>query len=253
VDERELHALSFAKKAVAARLLEFFMAERARPDEALIEILASVGVQLGRVLERERAQASLETQARTIEGLAITDELTGLLNRGGFISHADQQVKVSRRRKERCALFFADMDGLKRVNDQLGHAAGDAALQEVAVVPRRRFREADLVARLGGDEFVVLAQTEDDGAPAALIERVQENLRGRFAAEDPAYPLAVSIGVRWVPPGNTTRVEDLLVEADRARCEAKKKRRAERVRRVGPASRPARCDASPAGTAGRPA
>jgi diguanylate cyclase (GGDEF)-like protein len=207
-------------------VLEFFMKQRAEPDAGLVEILGSIGVQLGRVFEREHAQATQEQQARTIEALAITDELTGLLNRRGFVMQALQQVKVCRRRNERCLLFFMDMDGLKRINDQLGHAAGDAALQDVAVVLRCSFRDADLVARLGGDEFVALAQSDQTDLATTLTERIQVNLRGRFANENPAYPLAISTGLRWVEPIETLSIEELLVEADSAMYEAKKQRRA---------------------------
>src|SRR5664279_1575350 len=94
----------------------------------------------------------------TIRTLSLTDELTGLLNRRGFTTLAEQQLRTSLRTRNRLWLLFADLDGLKEINDRHGHETGDRALCEVARLLRTgSFREADLVARLGGDEFAVLA------------------------------------------------------------------------------------------------
>jgi len=205
-------------------ILEFFTEKPAVPDLALLEVLTSLGAQLGRVFEREQAQIFQREQAQKIEALATTDELTGLLNRRGFVTMSKQQLRVCRRKAERSLLFFMDMDGLKKINDQLGHAAGDAAIMEIAVVLRCSFREADLVSRLGGDEFVAMAQADED-IEGTLVERIKTSLSGRFVNEDPRFPLAISIGARWVEPDGELSVEELLVEADRMMYEAKRARR----------------------------
>ena len=114
-------------------VLEFLTESRTElPIPSCSEIMSSIGVQVGRVFERESARARQEDQTRKIESLSVTDELTGLLNRRGFVSMAAQQLKVSRRAKETCHLFFMDVDGLKRINDELGHGAGDAALRDLS-------------------------------------------------------------------------------------------------------------------------
>jgi hypothetical protein len=84
---------------------EFFVEHRAAPDPALLAVLGIIGIQLGRVDERERAKDLAERQAKEIQALSMTDELTGLLNRRGFVTLGAQQIKLSRRAGERCPLF----------------------------------------------------------------------------------------------------------------------------------------------------
>jgi PAS domain S-box-containing protein len=98
-----------------------------------------------------------------IRDLSITDPLTGLYNRRGFLTLAEQQLNISKRTKVGLLLLFADLDGMKWINDNLGHKKGDEALIEVANVFNKVFRDADIVARVGGDEFSVLAVGIDDG------------------------------------------------------------------------------------------
>lgn len=93
-----------------------------------------------------------QTEAKLRE-LSLTDELTGLTNRRGFTILAEQQIKLSQRLQQGFAIFFADMDGMKGINDQLGHAVGDQALQEMAKILKESFRASDIVARLGGDNL----------------------------------------------------------------------------------------------------
>jgi diguanylate cyclase (GGDEF)-like protein len=207
-------------------VLEFFTESPAAPDAEMLEIMSSIGVQVGRVFERELARAQQEEQTRKIESLSVTDELTGLHNRRGFLTMAAQQLKLSRRAKESCHLFFMDMDGLKRINDELGHGAGDAALQEVARVLRGAFREPDIVARLGGDEFVAFAPCASSAAES-VTERIQERLKGHIAGEDPRYPLRVSVGLTCVDPQSNVPIDDVLAAADEAMYEKKRERRRE--------------------------
>ncbi len=82
--------------------------------------------------------------------MSITDELTGLYNRRGFITLAEQQLRISERTKNRILLFFADLDGMKWINDTLGHKEGDNALIEVSMVLKETFRSSDVIARMGG-------------------------------------------------------------------------------------------------------
>jgi hypothetical protein len=88
--------------------------------------------------------------------MGTSDALTRLMNRRGFLPTAEHQLTVARRDHTTMALMFLDLDGLKHVNDTLGHAAGDAMLTEGAFVMRETFRAADLIGRMGGDEFCVL-------------------------------------------------------------------------------------------------
>jgi two-component system cell cycle response regulator len=119
------------------------------------------GAQLARALSfaivRQQAQLRLRS-------LSLMDELTGLHNRRGFIGLADQRLKLNSREGLRSTLIFIDVDNLKFINDNFGHAEGDFALQQVAALLRECFRESDIIGRLGGDEFsVLLSHTDDSG------------------------------------------------------------------------------------------
>ncbi|HEY0585080.1 MAG TPA: GGDEF domain-containing protein [Pseudoduganella sp.] len=125
--------------------------------------------------------------------LSLTDVLTGLYNRRGFFLQAEQIYKVARRKRAKSAVIFADIDGLKRVNDELGHEAGDAMIRDAALVFRQSFRHADVVARLGGDEFV--AYTLDDGQPEVILSRLEANLRAFNLMQERPYCVSISAGV----------------------------------------------------------
>ena len=96
-------------------------------------------------------------QDMEVRAQSLIDPLTGLHNRRGFFVLAEQQLRLAQRGRLGMLLLFADVDDLKGINDRAGHAAGDRALQAVAIVLRETFPESDILARLGGDEFVVLA------------------------------------------------------------------------------------------------
>ena len=152
----------------------------------------------------------------TLLALALVDELTGLYNRRGFLTLAGQQLKTANRAKRRLLLLFADLDGLKQINDAFGHPEGDQALIEVADVLKETFRESDIIARFAGDEFVVLA-IETDGLPAkVLTTRLQENLEARNAREGRRYKLSLSMGIARYDPEHPCSLDDLLTRADRA-------------------------------------
>lgn len=150
--------------------------------------------------------------------LSLTDELTGLYNRRGFIALAEQQLKFvrSKRTGKEVSLFYADMDGLKQINDRFGHEAGSQAIAQVAEVLKKTFRETDILARIGGDEFTVLAVEASAGDDRVIKARLQENIRRYNEAGGRAYPLSLSIGVAQVDEAGAASVEDLLTRADQA-------------------------------------
>jgi diguanylate cyclase (GGDEF)-like protein len=158
----------------------------------------------------------------TIRMLSLTDELTGLLNRRGFTTLAEQQMRTSVRTRNRLWLLFADLDGLKDINDRLGHQAGDHALCEIARLLRTgSFREADLIARYGGDEFAILATeispTDGDG----LLARVEDVVRRANEAPGREFALSLSAGVAVFDPARPQTLDELIGEADRRMYQAK--------------------------------
>jgi diguanylate cyclase (GGDEF)-like protein/PAS domain S-box-containing protein len=147
--------------------------------------------------------------------LSLYDELTKIYNRRGFLALAEQQVKVAHRTKKEMALFYADLDDLKRINDTHGHEEGDAALVQAAAILREAFRDSDIIARLGGDEFVVLAIDVAEGRAAALARRLRDMVQARNERPGAAYPVSFSLGVARYEPDKPCSVQELLAQADR--------------------------------------
>jgi diguanylate cyclase (GGDEF)-like protein len=147
--------------------------------------------------------------------LSLVDELTKAYNRRGFMALAEQQIKVAHRTKKEMSLFYADLDDLKKINDSLGHEAGDAALVEAADILRDAFRDSDIIARLGGDEFVVLAIDAGEGQVASLTRRIRERAQARNLRPESAFRVSFSLGIVRYDPDNPCSISDLLAMADR--------------------------------------
>jgi diguanylate cyclase (GGDEF)-like protein len=177
------------------------------------------------VAEREEALNQLRGRVAELERLLETDELTGLLNRRGFETAAVRALANATRYQEKGVLALIDLDGFKRVNDDHGHAAGDAALRLVGEILSQNIRATDYAARLSGDEFAVLwvrAQA------SALTRRVRELKRMLNAAtldwDGAAIPIRASIGTAGYD--SATTLVDLMRRADRAMYRQKRSRRA---------------------------
>ncbi len=155
--------------------------------------------------------------------LALTDELTGLYNRRGFMAVAERQLKLGRRSGRGMLLFVMDVDRMKHINDSFGHSEGDRALKRTADALEETFRDSDVVARLGGDEFAVLAIEASGHSEAALKTRLFECLRA-IGAEQPGYEISLSFGVARFDPSNSTSIGELMVKADQAMYERKRRR-----------------------------
>jgi diguanylate cyclase (GGDEF)-like protein/PAS domain S-box-containing protein len=178
------------------------------------------------VTERREAESKLSAYAEQLRSVSLRDELTGLYNRRGFLEIAAQAHSLALRDARHAALVFIDLNGMKRINDELGHDVGDDALVDAAHVLRAALREADVVARLGGDEFVVFAL--DFGAPNLdlLRVRLRKLLDERVAELDRPYRLSMSVGAAYSKAGAEQSVSQLLDEADAAMYEQKNARRA---------------------------
>ncbi|OGO63005.1 MAG: hypothetical protein A2Z45_09225 [Chloroflexi bacterium RBG_19FT_COMBO_55_16] len=168
-------------------------------------------------IERHRTKVMLHH-------LSFNDDLTGLLNRRGFLSLAKQQLKIAQRENWELPLFFADLDGLKNINDNFGHPEGDRALQAMATILKETFRTSDLLARLGGDEFIMLAINAPAAGIQTILARLQRNL-DRYNAQNRYYQLSLSIGVAQFDPRHETTLEELIIEADKALYDHKRRKR----------------------------
>ncbi len=167
-------------------------------------------------LEQEIAER-LKAEA-VIRQLSLTDELTGLYNRRGFFLLAEQQLKMGQRTQTSCCLLFADIDGLKLINDTLGHKIGDQLIVASAQLLQQTFREADIVARLGGDEFVVLFPTCSDSANHVTNDfgaRLQTNITQFNQACSRPYQLSMSLGVQCGASTESASLDYMLATADK--------------------------------------
>lgn len=253
--------LSSGLKRLADGDIDVVLLDLALPDSRGLETLAlahAVAPQVPIVLLTEEAEATLAAQAvhhgaqdylikgevsapllvrsiryaielhqaqLALRSLSLVDELTGLYNRRGFLALAARQHSVARRTGHRFVLLFADLDGLKQVNDTFGHAEGDRALIATAEVLRRTFRDSDIIARLGGDEFVVLAIDANGASPEWAADRLQEKLKQYLAQKPLPYPLSLSVGVVEADPYEPVSIEDVLARADAVMYAEKRSKR----------------------------
>lgn len=155
---------------------------------------------------------------------SMTDELTGLYNRRGFLMLCEHQLKVSERNKEPVCVLFIDVDKMKDINDQHGHLKGDLALLEVASAIKRSFRESDILARIGGDEFAVLAIDAPIESLSLFKNRLNTCIDILNVKSERPYNISLSMGGMSCVPGLGVNIIDLLEEADRAMYDEKKKR-----------------------------
>jgi diguanylate cyclase (GGDEF)-like protein len=157
---------------------------------------------------------------RELRHLAITDDLTGLYNRRGFLASATHQLKMAQRKEENLLLFFCDLDNLKAINDCCGHKEGDLALVHTADVLEKTFRDSDILARFSGDEFTVLASEASGQNQEIILSRLEENLMAANA-EGPKFRLSLSIGVARFDPKSPISLGELMARAEGAMYEHK--------------------------------
>ncbi len=208
-------------------IIELFLPSDVQgPDDDFLSVLEDAASTLGRVFERAQARAALEHHSEQLQTLSLIDELTGLHNRRGFLTLAEQQRRAGQRARIYHHLIFLDLDGMKGINDQLGHAQGDVALQDTAQLLRSVFRESDILARLGGDEFVVFAASGTVDGDRPILARVREALRLYNEAARRPFKLEISLGATPCDPEHPRSIDELLRIADGLMYEQKRLRKA---------------------------
>jgi two-component system sensor histidine kinase/response regulator len=206
------------------RDVELFVRSRHQPDgrwysvnaEPLLDPQGLVcgAVEVGRdVTDLRAARSMLQEQSET-------DALTGVYNRRGFIQVAGMALEGARQSGRQPAVFFIDLNGMKRINDSLGHPEGDRLLMDLTWILRACFRTTDIVGRLGGDEFVVLAPDAGDHADV-LRERLRAAVDQFNTGGERSYRISVSIGLSTCEPGEAVGLHDLVEQADRRMYEDK--------------------------------
>lgn len=165
--------------------------------------------------ERKRAEEK-------IAHLAHHDFLTGLPNRAYFSEILEHSIALTRRGQGKLAVLFLDLDGFKKINDTLGHEAGDLLLQGVSQRLQATVRESDTVARIGGDEFILLLEsvTVPDNA-VVVAQKIIDNLMPAFDLNGASGRVGASIGIALYPQ-HGEQAEELLRRADDAMYQAKR-------------------------------
>ena len=178
-------------------------------------------------IERLRSQlTSYESRLAELDRLAHRDTLVDLPNRRSFLLSLEQLIARVDRYGGPAAMLFVDVDGLKAINDEFGHVAGDKALVEVARLLVASVRKADFVGRLAGDEFGILLEHADELSAWQMALRVVETVdECQFCIKDVCLPLSVAIGVGMIQPGDTP--EAVFARADKEMY---------RIKAVGPAT-----------------
>ena len=181
-DDRLLGVIRAVKMGAGTYTPDHFRLAKTLADHAVLAIAAA------RAFERS-------------EQLALTDELTGLYNARHFRARLDEETSRALRHARSVVLLMLDVDGLKLVNDRLGHQEGDRLLQHVASILRRRARTSDVIARVGGDEFAIVQPETEVAGGLAAAERVQVAMRAdpfvTLSGDTP--PTSLSIGVSGCP------------------------------------------------------
>ena len=235
-DESEIHKLARASG------IRHILRKPAEPQEILRAVNESLKrpttparlPQTGQ-LQREHLQlladklyqkvSELEKTNDHLRSMSLTDGLTGLNNRRGFMILATGLLKFARRVGYPLCLLYIDLDSLKYINDAFGHAGGDAAITHFARILTETFRDSDVIGRLGGDEFVVLIIDATESDLADMQARLQSNVDTYNLQSAPDYALSFSLGVIRADQNSTFTMEALLSQADVAMYKHKKSRK----------------------------
>ena len=146
---------------------------------------------------------------------ALTDELTKLYNRRGFINFGQQTIELALEMEQYGLVFYADMDGLKGINDTYGHEAGDIAIKGMASILKQTFRNQDIVGRMGGDEFAIVTVGINKDFLPKIRERITIAEEKWFAKANQPFHLGISVGaVEFSPENQESDMEKLLSAAD---------------------------------------
>lgn len=165
------------------------------------------------LLRLQRENKALSIALAEMKRVAERDMLTPLFNRRYFLSALHQRIARAERSNERIALIYVDVDGLKAINDQYGHCAGDIALIEIAARLSDAMRHGDVLARIGGDEFGILLDHVNLAEAKAMVKRLRAMIADDpLEHDDDKIMLSAAFGLTMLDPGKSA--EELMGNAD---------------------------------------
>lgn len=170
-------------------------------------------------------RTELHGELRKLRQQCLSDDLTGLYNRRGFLTISRHHIDSARREGRKLLLIFGDLDGLKQINDSFGHAAGDAAIMDAAEILKASMRSSDIVARIGGDEFVILTTVTPGEQADTVVARLQAAFQLFNQEKERAYTLNISFGMAELDADGETDLAHLISRADCQMYKQKKNRR----------------------------
>jgi diguanylate cyclase (GGDEF)-like protein len=170
----------------------------------------------------------INAMEQEIHDLTLRDDLTGLYNMRGFYLLAEQTLRLAQRAQVPFSVLFIDLDGLKQINDQLGHNTGSAYLAETGELVATTFREGDVKGRFGGDEFVVAGQFTMVGIEIAA-QRLLNAVAERNINSPRRFPLSLSVGYVTADYYTQETLKDLVTRADQAMYKEKRKKKLQRA------------------------
>lgn len=173
-------------------------------------------------MEELGARIKIVKMHQELKGLAITDELTGIYNRRGFLTLADHLLKLARRNRLGQYLLYADLDNMKWINDTFGHNEGDSALRKLALALKGNYRDSDIVARMGGDEFVVFPVGTAGDSIQEITDRLEDLMKKIGGNGKMKYDLTISYGLSYYDPEEPCSLAELISKADGEMYKAKK-------------------------------
>ena len=180
-------------------------------------------------LAREERRAELERSNLELQDIALMDELTRVPNRRGFLRRAGEQLDLAARAGRTAILLFVDVDGLKAVNDELGHEEGSRLLVDVADVLTGTGRATDIIARLSGDEFCLFGVGDPRFSMEVLTRRLEAAVATFNAVEGRPYVMSLSYGAAVFSPERPSTLDALMREADDRMYEHKRGKQSSRA------------------------
>lgn len=169
-----------------------------------------------------------------LSGTSLTDELTKLYNRRGIMNFGQQVIDLAVEMGNKGLVFYADMDGLKTINDTFGHDAGDLAIVTMGEILKKTFRTQDVVGRMGGDEFIIVATGISEDFIPRIQERIDKAADAWYTETRPLFHLSISFGAAPFSAAAGKDLESLLAQADRLLYKEKEKKhtRSSRVEKM---------------------